>query len=182
MIKFLLTYWIGTALFFAIFYWDLSPFSAMINQLQTDFTTYLTSLTLPANMMDAYHILINTHYSLVIEKACNGMIPYLFFIASIVAFPSTLMHKVKWAIMGYIIISLMNIFRIWMVTQIVLQEEKNFSLAHDYLGNILLIITGLGLFIAFIKSRKPLQRQKTSMFAIMSKKIGLNDDRNQILC
>lgn len=182
MKKFLLSYWLGIAMLFGVFYWNLSPLSSVINTLQTNLTAYFTSLTLADDMMDNYRILINEQYSLVIEKACNGMIPYLFFIASIVAFPSTLMHKVKWAIMGYIIISLMNIFRIWMVTQIVLQEEKNFSLAHDYLGNILLIITGLGLFIAFIKSRKPLQRQKTSMFAIMSKKIGLNDDRNQILC
>jgi len=154
MKKFLLSYWLGIAMLFGVFYWNLSPLSSVINTFQTDLTSYFTSLTLHDDMMDNYRILINEHYSLVIEKACNGMIPYLFFLASIIAFPSTLMHKVKWAIMGYIFISLMNVFRIWFVTQLVLQERQNFSLAHDYLGNGLLILTGLLLFTWFVKSRK----------------------------
>jgi len=154
MKKFLLSYWLGIAMLFGVFYWNLSPLSSVINTFQTDLTAYFTSLTLYDDMMDNYRILINEHYSLVIEKACNGMIPYLFFLASIIAFPSTLMHKVKWAIMGYIFISLMNVFRIWFVTQLVLQERQNFSLAHDYLGNGLLILTGLLLFTWFVKSRK----------------------------
>jgi len=154
MIKFLLTYWLGIALFFGIFYWELSPISPIINQFQTDLTTYLTSLTLPNEMMDNYYILINKNYSLVIEKACNGIIPYLFFLASIVAFPSTIIDKIKWAIFGYMFIVSMNTLRIWMVTQLVLQEQSNFSLAHDYLGNALLIGTGLILFVGFVKSRK----------------------------
>jgi len=154
MKRFLFGYWLGIAVLFGIFYWDLSPLSSSINRVQTDLTAYFTSLTLAEGMMDKYHILINPHYSLVIEKACNGMIPYLFFLASILAFPSTVTHKIKWAIMGYLFISLMNIFRIWFVTQLVLQARQNFSLAHDYLGNGLLIITGLLLFTWFVKSRK----------------------------
>jgi len=153
MKKFLLTYWIGIALLFGLFYWNLSPLSSLINSIQTNLTAFLTSLTLPESMMNEHKILINAHYALVIEKACNGIIPYLFFLASIVAFPSTLIHKVKWAVMGYIFISAMNIFRIWFVTQFVLQEQNNFSLAHDYLGNGLLILTGLILFTSFVKTR-----------------------------
>jgi exosortase/archaeosortase family protein len=154
MKKFLLSYWLGIAMLFGVFYWNLSPLSSILNSAQTNLTAYFTSLTLVDNIMDNHRILINEHYSLVIEKACNGMIPYLFFLASIIAFPSTLIHKVKWAVMGYIFISLMNVFRIWFVTQLVLQERQNFSLAHDYLGNGLLIVTGLLLFTWFVKSRK----------------------------
>ena len=154
MKKFLLSYWLGIAVLFSIFYWEVSPVSLLVNNQQTDITTYFTSLTLADEMMDKYRILINTHYSLVIEKACNGMIPYLFFLASIIAFPSSLLHKLKWAVMGYIFISFMNVFRIWFVTQMVLHERQNFSLAHDYLGNGLLILTGLLLFTWFVKSRK----------------------------
>jgi exosortase/archaeosortase family protein len=156
MIKFLLTYWIGIALFFGLFYWEVSPFSLIINQQQTDFTTFLTSLTLPSEMMSNHHILITNNYSLVIEKACNGMIPYLFFLASILAFPSTVLHKLKWAIFAYFTISIINTLRIWMVTKMVLEERSNFVLAHDYLGNTLLIVTGLILFIAFVKNRASL--------------------------
>ena len=154
MKKFLLSYWLSIALLFALFYWEVSPFSLAINEFQTNLTALLTSFSLPQGMMEAHRIFITEHYALVIEKACNGMIPYLFFLASIIAFPSTLIHKVKWALMGYLFISAINVFRIWFVTQFVLQEQTNFSLAHDYLGNGLLILTGLILFTSFIKTRK----------------------------
>ena len=153
MKKFLFTYWIGIALLFTLFYWNLSPLSSFINSIQTNLTAFLTSLTLTEGMMNEHKIFINEHYTLVIEKACNGMIPYLFFLASIFAFPSTLIHKIKWAIIGYIFISFINIFRIWFVAEFVLQEQNNFSLAHDYLGNGVLILTGLFLFTSFVKTR-----------------------------
>jgi exosortase/archaeosortase family protein len=91
---------------------------------------------------------------LVIDKSCNGFIPYFFFLASIIAFPSTLRDKIKWAILGYLILSLLNIFRIWFISQLVMREEENFSLAHDYLGNIFLVFSALMLFIFFIKNRQ----------------------------
>ena len=154
MKKFLLSYWLSIPLLFALFYWEVSPFSLAINEFQTNLTALLTSFSLPQGMIETHRIFITEHYALVIEKACNGMIPYLFFLASIIAFPSTLIHKVKWALMGYLFISAINVFRIWFVTQFVLQEQNNFSLAHDYLGNGLLILTGLILFTSFIKTRK----------------------------
>ena len=154
MKKFLLSYWLGIALLFTLFYWEVSPLSSSLNNMQTNITAYFTSLSLPMGMMEAHKIFISDSYALVIEKACNGMIPYLFFLASILAFPSTFEHKVKWAIIGYVFISAMNVFRIWFVTQFVIQEQNNFSLAHDYLGNGLLILTGLILFTSFIKTRK----------------------------
>jgi len=154
MKKFLLSYWLSIPLLFALFYWEVSPFSLAINEFQTNLTALLTSFSLPQGMIETHRIFITEHYALVIEKACNGMIPYLFFLASIIAFPSTLIHKVKWALIGYLFISAINVFRIWFVTQFVLQEQNNFSLAHDYLGNGLLILTGLILFTSFIKTRK----------------------------
>ena len=164
MIKFLLTYWFGILLFFGLFYWDLSPISSILNKFQTDFTAYLTSLILPKNMIENHNIFISNNYSLVIEKACNGIIPYLFFLSSIVAFPSSIVHKIKWMLFGYILIVAMNTFRIWIVTKLVLKEPSNFSFAHDYLGNILLILTGLTLFVWFCKSSR--SREKVALISI----------------
>jgi len=153
MKQFLSIYWLSIGLLFAIFYWDPSPVASMLNRGQTDFTSFLTSLTLPTQMMEQHQIIINPYYTLVIEKACNGMIPYLFFLASIIAFPSTLRHKFIWALLGYVVIQGVNILRIWIISTMVLKEESNFSLAHDYVGNILLIVTALSLFVLFVKSR-----------------------------
>jgi len=103
--------------------------------------------------MEGNHIFITPTFALVIDKACNGLIPYLFFLASILAFPSTFRHKIKWAILGYLLLSLLNVLRIWFITQMVIQQKSNFSLAHDYLGNMLLVTTALILFITFINTR-----------------------------
>ena len=137
-----------------VFYWELSPFSPIINHLQTDLTALLTSFTLPSEMMEKHNIFISSNYHLVIEKPCNGIVPYLFFLSSIIAFPSTLSHKIKWAILGYISIIIINIFRIWFITQFVLNKPSNFSLAHDFLGNSILILISIILFILFIKTKK----------------------------
>jgi exosortase/archaeosortase family protein len=154
MKKFILLYWLNIILLFSLFYWDISPIAEILNQLQTDLTTYIVSLTLNDEIIKGYEIIINSHYSLVIEKACNGMVPYLFFLASIIAFPSTLSHKIKWVLVGYTIITTINIFRIWLVAKLVLVEVDNFSLAHDFIGNAILIFIALTMFILFVKTKK----------------------------
>jgi exosortase/archaeosortase family protein len=151
MRKFILRYWLGTALLFSIFYWESSPFSS-INYIQTNLTVFLTSLILPSELMSGHEILISSNYMLVIEKACNGIVPYLFVLASILAFPSSNEHKIKWLVIGYIVIVSINTFRIWLITKFVLHTQSSFSLAHDYIGNILLIATSLVIFVIFVKN------------------------------
>jgi exosortase/archaeosortase family protein len=153
MKRFLFLYWFNIVWLSAIFYWDISSIANFINSLQTNFTLYLIKFTLPFNIIKGDEIIITPHYSLVVEKACNGVLPYLFFLSSILAFPSTVYHKIQWIIVGYITITIINIFRIYLITELVLQERKNFSLAHDYIGNSLLIFLSLILFLIFVKTK-----------------------------
>ncbi|CAA6825777.1 MAG: Unknown protein [uncultured Sulfurovum sp.] len=154
MKKFLLIYLLALLFLFAIFYWDFSPIAKSINLWQVNLSSFLTSLTLPEEAMKENLIFINTQLTLVIDKACNGLIPYFFLLASIMAFPSTIKHKIKWAILSYLILSILNIFRIWFITKLVINSENNFSLAHDYLGNLFLVCSSMILFIAFIHTKK----------------------------
>ncbi|CAA6813543.1 MAG: Unknown protein [uncultured Sulfurovum sp.] len=151
--KFILLYPLSILLLFLFFYWEASPLANIINEWQINLSSFLTSFTLDNSLMKENHIFISHRLTLVIDKACNGFIPYFFFLASIIAFPSSLVHKIKWAIYGYLILSLLNIFRIWFITQLVMHTESNFSLAHDYLGNMFLVLSGLILFILFIRTR-----------------------------
>jgi len=153
MKKFIVLYLVNILLLFILFYWDIFPISDFIHSLQTNFTIYLLKFTLPTNILEENKIIITSHYYLVVEKECNGVIPYLFFVASIFAFPSTIAHKIKWVLFGYVGITTINIFRIYLITKLVLQGRDNFSLAHDYIGNYLLILVSLLLFILFIKNR-----------------------------
>lgn len=178
MKNFLIYYWLNIILLFVLFYWEVSPLSLAVNSVQMDITVFLTSLTLPFQMMDGYNILITDNYMLVIEKACNGMIPYLFFLASIIAFPARYQHKVEWAIYGYIVLVVINVFRIWLVTQFVLENQSNFSLAHDYIGNMLVIVSALLLFIAFVKTQKRKSHSGSESLSLLRKKnIPVNDVR-----
>ncbi|CAA6821685.1 MAG: Unknown protein [uncultured Sulfurovum sp.] len=153
MKKFIFFYPLSIALLFIFFYWDGSTLAIILNEWQVKLSSQLTSFTLAKDLMQENHIFISPSLTLVIDKSCNGFIPYFFFLGSIIAFPSTLKHKVKWAILGYILLSLLNVFRIWFITQFVMNSQNNFSLAHDYLGNIFLVLSGTLLFVTFIKTR-----------------------------
>ena len=153
MKKFLFIYPLALALLFAFFYWDIFPLANTINLWQINLSSLLTSLTLDENIMKNNHIFINSNLALVINKECNGLIPYFFFLASIIAFPSSIKHKIKWVFLGYFLLSILNVFRIWFITQFVMNSKNNFSLAHDYLGNLFLVLSALTLFITFIKTR-----------------------------
>ncbi|CAA6817156.1 MAG: Unknown protein [uncultured Sulfurovum sp.] len=151
--NFIVLYPLSITLLFIFFYWDSSPLAHTLNQWQINLSAFLTSLTLPKGTMQENYIFISHKLTLVIDKSCNGLIPYFFFLASVLAFPSTLIHKIKWAIFGYFLLTLLNVFRIWFISQLVINEEENFNLAHDYLGNMFLVFSALMLFVFFIKNR-----------------------------
>jgi exosortase/archaeosortase family protein len=152
--KFTLIYFVTLLIFFLFFYWETTFIASLINDFQVKITSCFTQFTLEEGQMTNNRIMISPTLVLVVDKACNGLIPYYFFLASIIAFPSTIIHKLKWAVIGYVALFVLNVFRIWFISQLVMLEEEHFSLAHDLLGNLFLLLGGLGLFIGFIKTRK----------------------------
>lgn len=141
---------------FTAFYADTTVLSIYINEAQTSLTLFGLGLFLEPAQLKGIDIWIDPQYKIIIDQACNGMIPILFLFAAILAYPSTLWHKIIWMGTGYMVFSLVNILRILLVVYFVEQEEGqgNFYWSHDILGNALLMGAGLGLFIAFIKTSK----------------------------
>lgn len=154
MKRFIALYFLFLAILFTLFYADTNIFSAMLNEGQTTLTLILLNLFLDPGQLKGIDIWINPHYKIIISQACNGIIPILFLFASILAYPSSLWHKIFWMLTGYIIFSLVNVLRILMVVYFVEQKEgqANFYWSHDFAGNALLMGVGLGLFIVFIKT------------------------------
>lgn len=128
--------------------------STYLNEAQTILTLTLLHPFLDPGQLQGIDIWINPHYKIIINKACNGMIPILLLFASILAYPSTIGHKIVWIFVGYLLFSLVNVARILLVVFFTEQEggQGNFYWSHDILGNIVLMMTGLGLFISFIKT------------------------------
>lgn len=159
MKRFIALYLLFLALLYTLFYADTNVLSTYLNEAQTSLTLALLSPFLDPGQLKGIDIWINPHYKIIINQACNGMLPILILYASILAYPSVLRHKLLWMGIGYMVFSSVNVLRILLVVHFVEQEEgrENFSWAHDLLGNSILMIVGLGLFILFIQTSRRLK-------------------------
>ena len=153
MKQFVALYFFYIAILFTFFYADTSVLSNMLNEGQTKLTLFFLDMFLTSEQLKGIDIWINPHYKIIITQACNGMIPILFFFASVLAYPSSWGHKIVWMIFGYVLFSFVNVVRILLVVFVTQggKGQKDFYWSHDLLGNTLLLLTGLGLFIAFVK-------------------------------
>ena len=156
MKRFIALYFLFLVLLFTFFYADTSIVSNFLNDGQTKFTLFFLDLFLAEGQLTGIDIIINPHYKIIINQACNGMIPILFLFASLLAYPSGIMHKIIWMVIGYLLFSIVNVLRILLVVYFVEGEggRGNFYWSHDLLGNSLLMGLGLGLFVLFIKTAK----------------------------
>ena len=159
MKRFIAFYFLFLAILFILFYVQTNPLSTTINDAQTSLTLAMLNLFLEPSQLQGIDIWINPHYKIIINHSCNAMIPILFLFAAILAYPSSLGHKFFWMNTGYMVFSLVNVLRILLVVHFVAQEEGrgNFYWSHDLLGNALLMVVGLSLFILFIKTSKRLK-------------------------
>ena len=156
MKQFITFYFLFLALLFVLFYAPTSIMSTLLNDGQTKLTLTMLEFFLKPHQLQGVDVWINPQYKIIITQACNGAIPILFLFASILAYPSTFRHKILWMLIGYAVFSLVNVLRILLVVNITQAGEGqgDFYWSHDIIGNIILMFTGLTLFILFIKTAK----------------------------
>ena len=154
MKRFAALYFLYLAVLFTLFYMETSILAVLVNEGQTKLTLFFLNIFLEKDQLQGIDIWINPQYKIIINQACNGLIPIIFLFASIFAYPSTIWHKIYWIIIGYAVFTMVNVFRILLVVHFVEQKagRENFYWSHDLMGNALLMGVGLGLFIAFIKT------------------------------
>jgi exosortase/archaeosortase family protein len=158
--RFVLAYFVWLGVLFGLLYWSPSPISEWPNEFLRLKLLAILDAGLPEGQVRGSDIWINPHYKLVIEKACNGMIPVLMYLASIFAFPSGWGRRILWGIAGSLILLALNVARVFMVTYFVMEGGRgNFSLSHDVFGNAIFMVTGLALFYAFIRGGKQTNTQ-----------------------
>jgi len=150
MSRFTILYPISLLLLFVIFYFDTSIISTTINTFQQNLIIDVIRDIFP-NRVEENFIIITNNYKLSIDKACNGVVTIIFFIAPVLVYQSSIIYKIFFIIIGYIILTLANIIRIIFITYMVIEDKSNFSLSHDYIGNLFLLIVGVGLFIIFLR-------------------------------
>jgi exosortase/archaeosortase family protein len=153
MKRFIALYFLFLALLFTLFYANTSIISTLINDGQTKLTLTFLKLFLKPGQLQGIDIWIDPHYKIIINQACNGMIPLLMLWAALLAYPASWLHKASWMLVGYAVMIILNIIRILMVVAVTMDHGQSaFYWIHDILGNALLMGGGLGVFILFIKS------------------------------
>ena len=154
MKQFVALYFLFLALLFVFFYLPTSEISMVVNDRQSILTLYLLDFFLKPKQLQGIDIWINPQYKIIINQACNGIIPILFLVASILAYPSAFLHKTLWIFIGYVLFSVVNVMRILLVVYATEHGEGQgeFYWSHDLVGNFLLMLTGLVLFVLFIKT------------------------------
>ena len=157
MKQFVALYFLFLALLFVFFYAPTSAVSTLINDGQSKLTLYFLDFFLKEGQLRGIDIWIHPQYKIIINQSCNGMIPILFLWASILAYPSSIvhkLHKIVWILVGYVVFSMVNVGRILLVVYATEHGEGQgeFYWSHDLVGNFLLMMTGLVLFVLFIKT------------------------------
>lgn len=154
MKKFIISYLLLLPTVFGLFYWDISPIAVFINHYQSESLLYLLDSGLKDGQLQGIDIIISPYYKIIITKACNGMIPYLVLVASVLAYPARWTYRFKWLIIGYIVFSMVNVLRLFIVVHFVTITPDNFPLYHDILGNFLLMSSGLIMFYLFVNGSR----------------------------
>ncbi len=159
MKRFLLLGPVLIGLFFILFYLDISPLARLLNELQTGLTLRILEPTLGSSVLRENIVYTPVDFRIIINKACNGMAVVLIYLGLIWAYPRGIIDKMVWSGIGYIILTLVNILRLYLVTLAVEHDRESFEIAHDFFGNVLLILIVLLLFVAFIKISKRKKRR-----------------------
>ncbi|MCF6244700.1 MAG: archaeosortase/exosortase family protein [Sulfurovum sp.] len=154
MKQFVALYFLFLGLLFVLFYAPILEFSTILNDGQTKLTLYFLDFFLKSGQLKGIDIWIHPQYKIIINQSCNGVIPILFLVASILAYPSSVLHKILWIFIGYAVFSIVNVLRILLVVYATEYGEGQgeFYWSHDLVGNFLLMVTGLILFVLFIKT------------------------------
>ncbi len=152
--RFLIAYPFWFLLLFGLFYWgkywSLSPVGQFLDSIQREIIMGILNALLD-NKISNYDIIINSGYRVVITPECNGLVPYFIFLAAVLAYPKELKCKIIWAVIGYLVFSVVNLIRLYLVTQAVNSFGADiFFLAHDIGGNLLLIVTGGFMFLKYL--------------------------------
>ena len=144
-------FWISI-LFFLIYFENISPL-IFLNYLQTDLSIYLTKLwiaffEIPVTIYN--DAITYTHgFELEIINDCNGLAAFLFYIAGVLAFPSSIKSKIYWGIGGYFILLIANSIRLDWIIYHVIENPEIFFFVHEVIGRYAMASIPLILFYLY---------------------------------
>lgn len=153
MFRFSIRYVFWVACLFGLLFFELySPLFAL-NQWQTELTKLITQwwvigLDLPVVIQGAT-LKLSNGMNLHIVHECNGLVPFLLYLAGVLAYPTYWKSKFVWAMLGYVVLQLVNTVRMLLITLVVIEDKGLFHISHDWVGRYSVALLTLGLFFMF---------------------------------
>ena len=153
MLWFTLRFAIWSGLLFSLIYFEhLSPFY-FIHTFQTEATIHITDLWInyfhiPVHLV-GNTVIFQHGLELRILNACNGLTPFILYLAAILAYPTLYKQKIIWFLGGMVILLTLNMFRIMLITIYVVDVPDGFNCAHNIVGRYSIGTSALLLFYYF---------------------------------
>ncbi|MBF0519544.1 MAG: archaeosortase/exosortase family protein [Nitrospirae bacterium] len=89
--------------------------------------------------------------SLNVKFGCNGLEATIMYVFAILAFPATWFHKLKGIFIGFVVIQILNIFRLLGIIFVAIHYKDYFDYFHVYFAQSVMISVSLALFIIYIR-------------------------------
>ena len=86
-----------------------------------------------------------------IKFGCNGLESILLYIAAILAYAATLKQKLYGLVIGFIVINVINIFRILVLGYVLLEHKDMFDIMHHYVTQNIMIVFVFMVFIVYMR-------------------------------
>ena len=153
MLWFVIRFAIWSGLLFGLISFEgISPLY-FLHTLQTDATIYITDVWIhyfqvPVQLVDNT-VVFQHGLKLMILNACNGLTPFILYLAAILAYPTLYKQKFSWFLGGMIILLTLNMLRIMFITIYVTHVPDGFNCAHNIVGRYSIGISALLVFYYF---------------------------------
>lgn len=153
MFWFVLRFAIWSLLLIGLIYFeDYSPFY-FINELQTDATIFATDFwirhfDIPVRL-EGNTVIFEHGLHLLLLNECNGLTPFILYLAAILAYPTRYVIKTSWIFGGMIVLLTLNMVRIVLITLLVIVYPDSFEWAHNIVGRYSIGAVALYLFYLF---------------------------------
>lgn len=89
-----------------------------------------------------------------IADGCNGLGLFVLFVGFIIAFPASLKSKIMYAVVGLILIVVVNILRTTGLAILILHHSKFTPFAHHYLYKLITYALVFGIWVHFTKHQQ----------------------------
>lgn len=122
--------------------------SALIDWIGIPNTSHGIYLELPTN-------------TLAIVFGCNGLESIIIFVSGVMAYPGVRWSdRIYWLSIGYLLLFVINVFRIALLALVIERYNSWFDLMHTYITQSVMIFLAFLIFIWFVQEQKKAQREQ----------------------